>query len=57
MRIETKISISSKCYYGTDGIWSEGHLASTVGINEGVIREYIEMQGKEDMGRTMELCE
>lgn len=42
-------------YYGTEGIWSDGYFVSTVGINEKQIRKYIEMQGKEDEGRTMEL--
>ena len=44
-----------KCYYGTDGIWSDGYFVSTVGINEEQIRKYIDMQGKEDLRRTMKL--
>lgn len=31
-----------KCYYGTDGIWSDGYLVSTIGLNENIIRKYIE---------------
>ncbi len=41
-----------KCYYGTDGIWSDGYLVSTVGLNEKIIKKYIEKQGQEDLGRT-----
>ncbi len=38
-------------YWGTDGIWSDGYFVSTVGINEKIIRQYIEMQGEEDAGQ------
>jgi len=31
-----------KVYWGTDGVWSDGYFASTVGINEEVIKAYIE---------------
>ena len=41
-----------KVYWGTQGIWSSGYFVSTVGINEEIIRRYIEYQGKEDEGRT-----
>jgi len=44
-------------YWGTDSIWSEGYFASTVGINEAVIRKYIEFQGGEDAGQTAKLFE
>ncbi|HUD10646.1 MAG TPA: transposase [Candidatus Saccharimonadales bacterium] len=39
-------------YWGTRSIWSAGYLASTVGVNEEVIRRYIQSQGKEDAGQT-----
>lgn len=32
--------------------WSEGYFVSTVGINEDMIRKYIEQQGKKDSGQT-----
>ncbi len=38
-------------YWGTRSIWSAGYFASTVGINEEIIRRYIENQGKEDAGQ------
>ena len=41
-----------KVYWDSDGIWSIGYFVSTVGINEEVIRKYIEWQGKEDSGQT-----
>lgn len=43
-------------YWGTDGIWSDGYCVSTVGLNEAMIKKYIENQGKEDAGQaTLEL--
>lgn len=36
---------------GDRGIWSDGYFASTVGVNEDVIRKYIEHQGKVDSGQ------
>ncbi|NTW75556.1 MAG: IS200/IS605 family transposase [Candidatus Moranbacteria bacterium] len=44
-------------YWGTDSLWSDGYFASTVGINEKIIRAYIEHQGAEDAGRTATLFE
>lgn len=38
-------------YWGTRSIWSAGYFVSTVGINEHVIRRYIENLGKEDAGQ------
>ena len=32
-------------------MWSDGYFVSTVGINEEIIRKYIEMQGREDGGQ------
>jgi putative transposase len=40
-----------KAYWGVDGIWSDGYFVSTVGLNEEMIRKYIEKQGHEDRGQ------
>ncbi len=40
-----------KVYWGSDGIWSTGYFVSTVGVNEDVIKKYIEHQGAEDSGQ------
>jgi putative transposase len=32
------------------GLWSDGYFVSTVGVNEGQIKRYIELQGQEDEG-------
>ena len=50
--MKKEFAFLKKCYYGTDGIWSDGYLVSTIGLNEEVIRRYIEKQGQEDLGRT-----
>ena len=49
--LKQKFPFLRKVYWGTDGIWSEGYFASTVGIDEAVIRAYIEHQGKKDAGQ------
>ena len=38
-------------YYGRGGIWSVGYFASTVGLDETIIRKYIQLQEKEDLGQ------
>lgn len=35
-------------YLEKDGIWSVGYFSSTVGLNEGQVKRYIEWQGKKD---------
>ena len=47
-----KFGCLDKVYCGSEGVWSIGYFVSTVGINEEVIRKYIEWQGKEDSGQT-----
>ena len=38
-------------YYGRGGIWSNGYFVSTVGVDERIIKKYIEHQGREDCGQ------
>ncbi len=49
--IKKKFNFLKDVYWGADGIWSDGYFASTVGINEEIIKKYIEQQGKEDSGQ------
>ena len=49
--LKQKFEYMRKAYWGVDGIWSDGYFVSTVGINEGIIKRYIEQQGKEDRGQ------
>jgi putative transposase len=38
-------------YWDDGGIWGVGYFVSTVGINEAIIRRYVELQGKEEAGQ------
>ena len=49
--LKKKFVFLKDVYWGTDGIWSDGYFVSTVGINEEVIKKYIEQQGREDSGQ------
>jgi putative transposase len=49
--LSLKFRFLEKVYWDRGGIWSKGFFVSTVGINEAVIRRYVEMQGKEDTGQ------
>lgn len=33
------------------GFWSDGYFLSTVGVDENIIRKYIQLQGEEDSGQ------
>lgn len=46
-----KFKFLEKVYWGGKGIWSVGYFVSTVGINEDIIKKYVELQGKEDTGQ------
>jgi len=49
--LRKKFRFLDKVYWDNGGIWLRGYFVSTVGINEEVIRKYVEMQGKEDTGQ------
>ncbi len=49
--LKQKFPFLKEVYYGTNSIWSGGYFVSTVGVNEDVIRKYIERQGREDAGQ------
>ena len=49
--IRRKFPFLKDVYWGDDGIWSGGYFVSTIGLNEELIRQYIEMQGREDGGQ------
>ena len=50
--MKQKFPVIKEIYWGTDAIWSEGYFVSMVGINEAIIKKYIEEQGKKDSGQT-----
>ena len=55
--IKKQFTFLTKVYWGTDSLWSEGYFVSTVGINETIIRRYVQNQGAEDAGQTAMLFE
>ena len=46
--LKKKFAFLKDVYWGTTSIWAEGYFVSTVGINEEIIRKYIEKQSEED---------
>ena len=51
--LKQKFPLLKQLYWGTDGIWSDGYFVSTIGVNEQIIKQYIENQGKEDSGQAL----
>jgi len=51
-QLKQKFPFLKEVYWGTNAIWSSGYFVSTIGINEAMIRKYIEEQGKKDSGQT-----
>lgn len=49
--LREKFEFLSKRYYGRGGIWSVGYFASTVGLDEATIRNYVRHQEREDLGQ------
>lgn len=49
--LKQKFPFLKQVYWGTEAVWSEGYFVSTVGINEKIIQQYIENQGKKDEGQ------
>jgi len=55
--IKQKFPFLNKVYWGTDSLWTAGYFVSTTGINEKILKRYIENQGDEDEGQTTKLFE
>ncbi len=49
--LKKKFKFVREAYWDGGGMWSVGYFFSTVGINEEVIRNYIEHQRREDSGQ------
>ena len=49
--LRAKFPFLDKVYWDRGGIWAKGFFSSTVGVNEAVIRRYVEMQGEEETGQ------
>lgn len=50
--LKQKFPFLKEVYWGTEAVWSEGYFVSMVGINDKIIKAYIENQGKKDTGQT-----
>jgi putative transposase len=50
-QMKQKFKFLEKVYWGTESVWSTGYFVSTVGVGEAVIRNYVDMQGREDVGQ------
>ena len=50
--LKQKFPSMKSIYWGTDSLWSEGYFVSTVGVDEEIVKKYIEYQGKKDSGQT-----
>jgi putative transposase len=49
--LRAKFGFLDKVYWDRDGIWAKGFFVSTVGVNEDIIKRYVQMQGVEDAGQ------
>ena len=50
--LKDKFDFLKDVYWWTDWVWSDGYFVSTTGVNEEIVKRYIERQGKEDSGQT-----
>ena len=49
--LKKKFAFLKKIYWDKKGIWGKGYFVSTVGINEEVIRRYVQSQEEEETGQ------
>lgn len=49
--LKEKFDFLNRLYFGREGIWSVGYFASTVGLDEAMIKNYVKYQEKEDLGQ------
>lgn len=40
-----------KVYWKENVVWSPGYFVSSIGLDEDVIRNYVELQGQQDLGQ------
>ena len=49
--LSRKFPFLKKVYWDSKGIWGKGYFVSTVGINEEIIRKYVQLQEEKDTGQ------
>ncbi len=49
--VRRKYQWLAKVYFKENVLWSPGYFVSSVGINENVVKRYVEFQGQQDSGQ------
>ena len=49
--LREKFDFLKKVYWRENVVWSPGYFVSSVGIDEAIIKHYVEWQGKQDSGQ------
>ena len=49
--LRKKFSWLGKVFWKENLVWSEGYFVASVGVNEIIIKRYVEWQGKQDSGQ------
>jgi len=50
-QLRSRFSWLSKVYWAENIIWSPGYFVSSVGVDEDIIKKYVELQGRQDSGQ------
>lgn len=50
-QMKERFSWLEKVFWGENIVWSPGFFLSTVGVNEKMIKSYVQWQGKKDSGQ------
>ena len=49
--VRRKYQWLEKVYFKENVLWSPGYFVSSVGINEHIVKRYVEFQGQQDSGQ------
>ena len=50
-QLRKRFSWLSKVYWNENIVWSPGYFVSSVGVDEETIKNYVELQGRQDLGQ------
>ena len=54
-RVRAKFKWLEKVYWKENIVWSPGYYVSSVGLDEEMIKRYVEFQGRQDSGQQLKL--